>query len=211
MSLEIISHRGYWKIQTEKNTIESFRRSLALGFGIETDIRDHNKKIVISHDPPSNNGITLEDLFSLYNEAGSHLMLALNIKADGLQSDILKCIEKYKIRNYFLFDMSTPDMLGLLSCGLNVFIRQSEYEKDEYLLKDAMGVWIDSFEYRWFDEKKIESYLERNKSVCLVSPELHGRDHSDYWSWLRSTSFVKSKDIKLCTDYPEEAKEFFNV
>ena len=52
--MQIISHRGFWKSKNEQNTIISFQRSFENGFGIETDIRDLNGKLVISHDIPQN-------------------------------------------------------------------------------------------------------------------------------------------------------------
>ena len=64
--MEILSHRGYWKTVTEKNTIIAFKRSFNLGFGTETDIRDLNGNLVISHDMPSTemkNLVTVEEFF----------------------------------------------------------------------------------------------------------------------------------------------------
>jgi hypothetical protein len=38
-------------INQRKKTLAAFERALQNGFGIETDFRDHNGKVVISHDP----------------------------------------------------------------------------------------------------------------------------------------------------------------
>ena len=95
----VISHRGYWKYPNEKNTLAAFERSFNLGLGTETDLRDHNGKIVIAHDMPKGNEITFEDLLNIMN--GRNLPLALNIKADGLYQDIKTILEKYKHTNYF--------------------------------------------------------------------------------------------------------------
>jgi hypothetical protein len=38
--MEILSHRGYWKIESKKNKLYAFERSFSYGFGVETDIRD---------------------------------------------------------------------------------------------------------------------------------------------------------------------------
>ncbi|MCK7481214.1 MAG: hypothetical protein M0C28_31485 [Candidatus Moduliflexus flocculans] len=47
----IISHRGYWKNAEEKTLKPLLEGLFELGFGVETDIKDLNGKLVISHDP----------------------------------------------------------------------------------------------------------------------------------------------------------------
>ena len=83
----VLSHRGYWKTPEEKNQPVAFERSFALGYGTETDIRDHNRNLVISHDMASATDLSLEDMLHIYRTHGrsaeKRLPLALNIKADG--------------------------------------------------------------------------------------------------------------------------------
>ena len=50
--MEIIAHRGFWRKKTDQNTIGAFKLALNNHFGIETDIRDQNGQLVISHDIP---------------------------------------------------------------------------------------------------------------------------------------------------------------
>ena len=57
----ILSHRGYWKLESEKNKPIAFDRSFSLGFGTETDIRDYRGKLVISHDLADENSIQLSE------------------------------------------------------------------------------------------------------------------------------------------------------
>ena len=45
----ILSHRGYWK-DARKNSVDAFKASFVREFGTETDIRDYNGELVISHD-----------------------------------------------------------------------------------------------------------------------------------------------------------------
>ena len=66
---------------------------------------------------------------------------------------------------------------------------------------------LDSFEKEWFDTSTIKDLLAINKRVCIVSPELHGREYKKFWNTIKSLS--NEKDLMLCTDYPEEAKVFF--
>lgn len=207
--MKILSHRGYWKEVAEKNTIEAMRRSFSLGFGTETDVRDYNGDLVISHDIADENAISFQKFLEIYGEYNKDLPLALNIKSDGLQLKLKEALARNKIENYFLFDMSIPDALGYLRNEVkNVFTRQSEYEKDPSFYEKANGVWLDSFEGDWFDNNLISAHLARGKMVCIVSPELHKRSHLE--SWKKYKFLSTEKNLFLCTDLPEEAREFFN-
>jgi len=209
--MEIISHRGVWGSTEEQNTLSAFERSLDMNFGIETDIRDYGSKIVISHNMPKMNCLRLEDLLDLYKKCQSNTKLALNIKSDGLQSELKKLLHEYHVSNYFTFDMSVPDALGHIKENINSFTRQSEYEKQPAYYDNACGVWLDEFIYHWITIDTITSHDKNGKSICIVSPELHHRSHTAEWKdylMLRSKSF--SSKIMLCTDYPQEAKRYFN-
>lgn len=207
--MQIISHRGYWKSAEEKNQHTAFERSFSAGFGLETDIRDRNGSLVVCHDLPVHGCASVEDLFRLYHKAGTPLPLALNIKADGLQVKLKELVGRYGIRNYFVFDMSVPDTLGYLREGVPFFTRQSEFEAIPPLYEPAAGVWVDCFQRDWYTEAEIAGHLAAAKKVCLVSPELHGRNHLPLWQRLLGYSAILSGDLLLCTDYPEEARRFF--
>ena len=201
--MQVLSHRGYWKDKCEKNTEIAFDRSFSLGFGTETDLRDYNGEIVISHDIPTGNELTFPQMLEIYNKYDNTLPLALNIKSDGLQEKIKSTLQQYNITNYFLFDMSVPDHIVSLKNGLVCYTRHSEYE-DCPLYEKSAGVWVDCFDGDWIDEKIINQHLNNNKKVCIVSPELHGREHLSAWEK------YKGCNAMLCTDVPELAKEFFN-
>lgn len=212
--MEIISHRGYWKTVSEKNTKAAFERSFSLGLGTETDIRDFAGELVISHDIPNENCMKVDTFFELYtSKATSHPSLALNIKADGLQEGIKKKLNFYDIKNYFFFDMSIPDTMGYYKNGLNVFLRESEYEKPScQLLPQTNGIWLDSFvQDLWYDKELINKYLENNRIIAIVSSELHKRNPKDLWNFLKQNNFHKCDRIILCTDIPEDAEAFFKV
>ena len=213
--MEILSHRGYWKFESEKNKIIAFERSFSFGFGVETDIRDLNGVLVISHDIPTlydTEIITLDCFFELYKSFNIDPPLALNVKSDGLQEKLLELIIKYEIKNYFVFDMSIPDTIGYIKKGLKVFSRQSEYEQTPAFVDKIDGVWLDEFNSHWIKPDKISDHLENNKKVCIVSPELHKRDKSYEWQEYKSISkTISSGNIMLCTDLPEDAKEYFEL
>lgn len=206
----IISHRGYWKSQEEKNKQISFDRSFKLGYGTETDIRDYKGELVISHDIPDENSLKVDDLFNLYKTyLNSNLTLALNIKSDGLQLKLKEKLVEFGIENYFVFDMSIPDTLGYLRNNIKTFTRQSEYEPIPALIDECQGIWLDSFESIWYDEKVLLNHFQSAKKVALVSPELHKRSHIEFWTYLKNNNYHELDNLILCTDLPEDATEFF--
>lgn len=207
--MEVISHRGLWYNQEEKNTLKSFKKSFDNNFGLETDIRDMNKELVICHDLPDESSIKLTHFFSLYKEYNEPFILALNIKADGLQNDLFRLIKKYEISNYFFFDMSVPDTIGYLKMNLKFFTRQSEYENNPSFYEECSGIWIDSFKSIWYSEDLIKSYLSDGKKVVLVSSELHKREYLTQWNFIKNWDIINNDNLILCTDFPEKAIKFF--
>lgn len=211
--MRVLSHRGYWKTPGEKNAEAAFARSFSLGFGTETDVRDLNGALVISHDPPTAGALVLEQFLELYkrhDNAAAALPLALNIKADGLQSQLEQALRAFAVTNYFVFDMSVPDTIGYLQRGFPVFTRHSEHEPTPAFYQQAVGVWLDCFASEWFDEAVVAQHLSAGKSLCLVSPDLHKRPHLPFWETLKGWQGVAaSGDVLLCTDYPEDARSFF--
>jgi hypothetical protein len=208
--MEIISHRGLWLNATEKNTPAAFTRAFSAGFGVETDIRDLSGQLVISHDMPTGGEMALDSFFELYATHSSSATLALNIKADGLQQGLRKSIDRFGIKNYFLFDLSVPNLLQATRSGLHCYSRESEHERPPLsLYSECGGVWMDCFDSDWIDESAIENHLAAGKKVCVVSPELHQRPHLQSWKKYRSTALRAGRQLMLCTDFPNEAKEFF--
>jgi len=207
----ILSHRGYWNNKFEQNSGVAFKRSFLHGFGVETDIRDYKGSLVISHEIADRNSMSLDEFFCLYNKYGTNLPLALNIKADGLQKELKKLIEKHNIKNYFVFDMSIPDTLVYLKFGMNVLMRWSEYEHESTVLNGIDGIWLDQFQTNWYDKSLVEGFMEKWGLVCAVSPELHGRDHKSCWILLAKASAELGKEMMICTDHPLQAEEFFNA
>lgn len=207
----IISHRGHWITEKEKNTETAFKRAFLGGYGLETDIRDHNEKIVISHDMPAGDCYTLEQLLRLYNKVKAQGVLALNVKADTLQGPLKLLLKKHKIKNYFVFDMSIPDAIVYIRQGFKVFQRQSEYEEKICFHKEARGIWLDEFDSHWISNKVIEGHIQGGKDVCIVSPELHGRPYEKAWKQYKTLKVKQARGkVFLCTDYPDEARRFFN-
>ena len=207
--MQILSHRGHWLAVGEKNSEVAFHRSFAGGFGTETDIRDCAGKLVISHDPPAGSEISLARFIELHGEYKPTLPLALNVKADGLQTLLRASLKDLAPGSFFFFDMSVPDMLAYVRAGMPVFTRHSDIEKVPALYDQAVGVWLDDFHGDWVSLPAIEEHLSAGKQVCIVSPELHGRGHRPFWSSLAGSAAVGDSRLMLCTDFPQEAREYF--
>jgi glycerophosphoryl diester phosphodiesterase len=209
--LIILSHRGYWKESAEKNTRISFERSFSMGFGTETDLRDSGSKIVISHDMADIDAMSAETFFDIYCSFRKPLPLALNIKADGLQQELKALLRQFEVDNYFVFDMAVPDGLIYARQQFTTYTRHSEYEPVPPYYDFAQGVWLDEFNGHWLTDAVIEGHLSQGKSLCIVSPDLHRRNNTQEWkNYKQLEARIGHDRIMLCTDFPEQAQEFFN-
>jgi hypothetical protein len=210
--IEFLAHRGFWKLSEEKNTFESLKSALNSGFGIETDLRDLNGQLVISHDVPTHGVLTCEEFLSYYKHGGYSSTLALNIKSDGLQELIKGLVKKLDIKTAVFFDMSVPDTLGYRDLMMPFLIRISEYERVNSLIEHSSGVWVDELEVEWVTKSAWQKILSIHQNIYIVSPELHGRDHSKLWAQLHELHTEnKQSNFYLCTDFPDKAKGYFNV
>lgn len=207
--MKILAHRGYWNDQIKPNSPQALYAALTHGYGFESDIRDYQGKLVISHNIAEETSQDAGEVFQWLHEAQDQFCFAINIKADGLKDLIQKQLTKKQIQNYFLFDMSVPQMVEFQKVGLTCFTRQSEVEQEPVMYETAAGVWIDGFgENDWIDEALLSRHIAAGKRICLVSPELHKRGHLPFWNRLRTLQ-IDWDLVMLCTDIPDEAANFF--
>lgn len=210
MSIQLVAHRGLWETRSCRNTRTAFRRAWAAGYGIETDVRDLGGSLVISHDMPHGGEQSFEQFLDDYVAAGRIGTLALNIKADGLAASVHEACTVRGIDDYFCFDMSIPDARTYLQRGMPVFGRLSELEPPSAFTRACEGIWLDAFEATWFDARDVRDILAAGQDVCVVSPELHGRDPKRLWNMLRAEIARMAEQIHiggaehgrvmLCTD-----------
>jgi glycerophosphoryl diester phosphodiesterase len=209
--LQVLAHRGFWLEPAEKNAPVALARAISSGFGIETDVRDRDGDLVISHDPARGSALTFSSFLELF-PPGFKQPLALNIKADGLQRLLVTATAQRPDLRFYTFDMSVPDALGYARAGVPFLTRESEYEQEPTLLDRAAGVWMDQFEGDWIGLPALERHLKHERTVCVVSPELHGRDFQGFWRNLRAALADLSPgggEVALCTDHPMRAREYF--
>jgi glycerophosphoryl diester phosphodiesterase len=205
--MKLLAHRGHWTADHERNTLEAFERAFRSGWGVETDVRDLDGELVVSHDLPRTGALPFAEVVrahARHPEAGE---LAVNVKADGLQDLLLQELDPAV--EWFAFDMSVPDALACLRRGLPSFTRHSDVEPEPALYDRSEGVWLDDFGGGWIREEHVARHLESGKRVAVVSPELHGRDHAPVWAEWSRWSVWADPAVLLCTDLPGDAEETF--
>jgi hypothetical protein len=209
----ILAHRGWFLEPSEKNSAIALERALQNGFGIETDVRDLNRRLIISHDPPQDAPelLDLEWLFSLIHSTGSKGRVALNIKADGLIHLITPLLLSSRIEadQVFAFDMSIPDTIGYLEGNLPAYSRISEYEESPCFIDQARGVWVDNFTGTFPQVRRAADLMAQGIRAAIVSPELHRRDPLPLWNEIIESHIHENPLFELCTDLPLQAAEMF--
>jgi hypothetical protein len=212
---QLFAHRGLWKeTGLEANSREAIVKSVRNGFSLETDIRDSDRKIVVSHDPTycTSTLLTLDILLDELQASGnSQQMMALNVKADGLsliEGKVLDRVKDLQNQLYF-FDMSIPETMRYSRASMPFAIRASEYESITDIghtvwPSKPSAVWVDGFHDDWFLEHNGTSILRLADIFLLtiVSPELHGRDSARFEAWFKKYA-PENKNLSVCTDYPE--------
>ena len=144
-------------------------------FGIEVDIRSNGEDLIIHHDPFSDG-----ELFNEWIRAYKHRTLILNVKEEGLEVRLIELMQKQGIADYFFLDQSFPFLVKWSNKGLRkCAVRVSEYESVETALTLAGKVdwvWVDCFTRFPLSTTDAEKLKSAGFKLCLVSPELQGRD-----------------------------------
>jgi hypothetical protein len=198
---KILAHRGLWKDELDleslpMNSLEAINRAVELGFGFETDLRDFQGDIAISHDPVLTMGNSFAELLRFDLDG----LVAFNIKSDGIAPMINSEIKIAKPKfEYFFFDMSIPEMQRYARHDLPLADRMSEIEV--FSVSNRGYVWLDSFTTEWYVNDSEWRFLLENKKIIVVSPELHGRPYLQSWKWIANQMNLHS-NLYLCTDYP---------
>jgi len=197
MSMEIYAHRGIWGKKSEQNTFSGIQKAFSEGFGVETDIRYRDGKLVIGHDVDSN-FLDFESLIEIWVLSG-RLPMALNVKEDGLApvlTDILRESGFNKTEGCFLFDMSIPEEVVYEKLELCVAKRVSELEPISRFIEAPEYIWLDSFHNIWWQDIW-ETLSECPSRVVIVSEELHGRSHLNLIEMA-----ISDFAFGICTDFP---------
>lgn len=151
-------------------------RLIPRSLGIEIDVRDQDKKIILAHDPYTS-GEELKTFLKSYQ----HSFIILNIKSTGLEFDVLKELRKFKIEKFFFLDCSVPMLHKLIIAGegKHVAIRYSEYEPIEFakvFSQIVQWIWIDTFHDNLLHNTDIQRLRSMGYKICIASPELQQRN-----------------------------------
>ncbi|MCE3237242.1 MAG: hypothetical protein K0R24_223 [Gammaproteobacteria bacterium] len=190
------------KICHRINNIEQLHK-VPLGCGVEMDIHAFGNRLVVHHDPFVD-AVDFEDWLECFN----HAFLILNIKEEGIEQKVKEIVLRRGIENFFMLDLSFPALIKMVkSRESRVAVRVSCYEPVEVALSLAnlaAWVWLDLFQDEFpLNSSQIQALKGAQYKICLVSPELHGREISSITD-LRL--FLEENNIVLdavCTKYPE--------
>ncbi len=147
-------------------------RSTPVDHGVELDLRDDGRRIIVAHDPFSDG----PDVDSYFRELGARPCI-LNLKCEGIEGAVLAAAARHGVTDFFLLDLSIPAATKLARQGeTRLAIRYSEVEPIELALAwigRARWVWIDCFT-DWPGNPEAWARLSQHFSLCVVSPELQG-------------------------------------
>ncbi|WP_269622880.1 hypothetical protein [Prochlorococcus marinus] len=176
MSLHPIAHRILSIEDSEK---------IPKDIGLEFDVHAYNQKLVIAHDS-FHNGDDFED----YLWSNRNRVLAINVKEEGIEDEIIRIANKVSLDKYFMFDLSFPVAYKMgQNYRSNICLRVSQYEMLNYKKCSDISsyLWVDTFDGSfWMTESDIENAQNNNFNLCFVSPELH-------YPSLRSPSLIDTR------------------
>ena len=192
--MELIAHR--------RNTIPELRAT-PVKYGVEVDIRSQGSRLVIHHDAFVNG-----ESFENWIEAYRHGTLILNVKEEGLEDALLGIVARRQIEKFFFLDQSFPFLMRYANRGeRRCAVRVSEYESIDTALTLAGRIdwtWIDCFTRFPIDGAEARRLHQAGFRLCLVSPELQGRDAAAGIPALRKLleEFAVTADA-VCTKRPD--------
>ena len=192
--MNIISHR--------RNTIGELNAT-PTRYGVEVDIRSRGEELIIHHDPfvP---GESLDTWLASYR----HGTLILNVKEEGLEGRLAALMQSYGLDDYFLLDQSFPFLIKWAEALQGrCAVRVSEFESAETALTlagKANWVWVDCFTRFPLSGDDARRLKMAGFRLCLVSPELQGRDPFSEVPALRELLGARGIEADaVCTKRPE--------
>lgn len=194
MVTEIIRHR--------RNTLAELRAT-PRAYGVEVDIRSAGRRLVIHHDPYEKG-----EPFEAWLDEYQHGTLILNVKEEGLESQLLGMLRARGIERFFFLDQSFPFLIKTIRAGeARCAVRASEYESLDTAL--SLGglvrwVWVDCFTRFPLTASDMRRLRDAALKLCVVSPELQGREAQVEIPALRAQLQTIEVEIDaVCTKVPE--------
>ncbi|CRY55550.1 Uncharacterised protein [Yersinia intermedia] len=200
--MKIISHR--------RNTSEQLRET-PQEYGVEVDIRSNGKQLIVHHDPFAT-GELFDDWITNYK----HGTLILNVKEEGLEARLIALMQEKEIEDYFFLDQSFPFLVKWCSKGEHrCAIRVSEFESIETALAlsgKVDWIWVDCFTKFPLSYESALTLTNAGFKLCLVSPELQGRDADiEIPALIKLLSKLNIVADAVCTKRPDLWKKRANI
>ena len=151
------------------------------------------------------NGLDFEKWLTL---CGNRFVI-LNIKEEGIENKVIDYVNKSKIKDYFLLDLSFPSIIKLANKNeKNIAIRVSEFESLETAIKmkeKVNWIWLDCFKGFPLSREEVIKINNIGLKVCMVSPELHGfpRSEKDIFIFQKAIKEFGLNIDAVCTKFPD--------
>ncbi|MDN8034174.1 phosphatidylinositol-specific phospholipase C/glycerophosphodiester phosphodiesterase family protein [Burkholderia vietnamiensis] len=192
--MKLISHR--------RNTIEELEAT-PRRYGVEVDIRSQGDVLTIHHDPfvP---GTPFDEWLAAYE----HGTLILNVKEEGLEGRLIDLMAAKGLNDFFFLDQSFPFIVRWSRTGeRRCAVRVSEFESIETALTltgRVDWVWVDCFTHFALKGEDAARLKAAGFKLCLVSPELQGRDAEVEISQLVEVLAMRNIEADaVCTKRPD--------
>lgn len=192
--MKLIAHR--------RNTIPELTATNPK-YGVEVDIRTEGSKLITHHDP-----LTTGESFHRWIDEYQHGTLILNVKEEGLEAQLIPLMQSKGIDDYFFLDQSFPFLVKWSNAGeRRCAVRVSEFESIDTALTLAGKVdwvWVDCFSKFPLSGQDARRLKDADFKLCLVSPELQGRDAETEIPAL--AALLKKRQITpdaVCTKRPD--------
>lgn len=161
-------------VRHRRNTAEDLRAT-PVEYGIELDLRSYGDRLIVHHDA----FVDGED-FERWLDDYRHRLLILNVKEEGLEQRLIALMRERGIENWFFLDQSFPFLIRTARMGESrCAVRVSEFESIDTALTLAGQVdwvWVDCFTRFPLERAQADRLKAAGFKLCLVSPELQGRE-----------------------------------
>lgn len=143
--------------------------------GVEVDLHAYGDRLIVHHDPYKE-GVDFDEWLAAF----SHAFVIFNIKEEGIEREVRDRSVAAGIERFFMLDLSFPALIKMAKSGeRRLAVRVSEYEPVQQALRLAEmveWVWLDVFFGFPINRADVDALKKSGLKLCLVSPELHGRD-----------------------------------
>lgn len=173
----VVAHR--------RNTLAE-RDATPAQYGVELDVRVAHGRVVVTHDPvlgPAEDSVDLPTLDAwLAGYRGA--LLIVNVKEEGIEDVVRASLARAGVTDWFFLDQSMAALMKTVRSGESrVAVRVSDVEHAGTALAlagRAAWVWLDAFTPGLpVHADTLRALRDVGYRICLVSPELHGRDDAE--------------------------------